>query len=313
VLLQIAHTLLLLLSTFVCAGGEGALFADSVSNSAHCNIAVEWLQETGALMFGIEHRYYGCHNLSSCPYNLKTADKWKYLSSQQALADIASFHQFASKEFGLSTDNKWISWGGSYPGMLAGWSRLKYPELIHAAVASSAPVKAQLDQQVFEDIVASAYAVEMVGGSNACESAIRTGHQKVGALLAFADGRTQLAKLFPKRVKSAAWLEDRSHQRTFAGCGVAFFPAQSNDPACGSPACNIKHICALMTVAGDPVTNLAAVASAQGLGEMNLDCEMDWTAPTAPAGLPPWGYQVCNEFGFYQTCEEGSSCFYVQV
>ena len=51
---------------FLCVGGEGALHADSVSGSAHCNIAVEWLQETGALMFGLEHRYYGCHNASSC-------------------------------------------------------------------------------------------------------------------------------------------------------------------------------------------------------------------------------------------------------
>jgi hypothetical protein len=129
---------------FLCVGGEGPLFADSVSDSVHCNIAVEWLKETGALMFGIEHRYYGCHNLSSCPYDLKTKNHWQYLTSQQALADIADFHKFAGTEFGLSAKNKWISWGGSYPGMLAGWSRLKYPELIHAAVASSAPVKAQV-------------------------------------------------------------------------------------------------------------------------------------------------------------------------
>lgn len=31
--------------------------------------------------------------------------------------------------------------------MLAAWTRIKYPHLIHAAVASSAPLKAQLDFQ----------------------------------------------------------------------------------------------------------------------------------------------------------------------
>jgi serine protease 16 len=38
---------------------------------------------------------------------------------------------------------------------------------------------------------------------------------------------------------------------------------------------------------------------------------MDWTGKGSPFGSA-WGYQVCNEFGFYQTCEEGTRCFYVQ-
>ena len=45
---------------FLCVGGEGpALDATAVSGSVHCNIAVEWLAETKALMLAVEHRYYG--------------------------------------------------------------------------------------------------------------------------------------------------------------------------------------------------------------------------------------------------------------
>ncbi len=42
-----------------------------------------------------------------------------YLSSEQALADLASFRQFIADQFNLTDSNKWVSFGGSYPGMVA--------------------------------------------------------------------------------------------------------------------------------------------------------------------------------------------------
>ena len=67
-----------------------------------------------------------------------------YLSSEQALADLASFITHMSDQMSLQ-GAKWIAFGGSYPGALAAWIRLKYPHLIHASVATSAPIKAQLN------------------------------------------------------------------------------------------------------------------------------------------------------------------------
>ena len=43
------------------------------------------------------------------------------------------------------TDTKWIAFGGSYPGSLAAWLRLKYPHLIHGSISTSRPLIAQAD------------------------------------------------------------------------------------------------------------------------------------------------------------------------
>lgn len=68
----------------------------------------------------------------------------RFLSSEQALADLAYFIEAKKKELQLP-HNKWIVFGGSYPGSLAAWFRLKYPHLAHGAVASSAPLLAKIN------------------------------------------------------------------------------------------------------------------------------------------------------------------------
>ena len=72
---------------FLCVGGEGPPLDGSVLvSSPHCNDAVEWLPETKALMLAVEHRYYGCHNASACPYSADDAHPLQWLSSHQVRA-----------------------------------------------------------------------------------------------------------------------------------------------------------------------------------------------------------------------------------
>lgn len=68
-----------------------------------------------------------------------------YLNSEQALADLAEFIVNIQTEYKISSTAKWIAFGGSYPGSLAAWLRMKYPHLVHAAVSSSGPLLAKLD------------------------------------------------------------------------------------------------------------------------------------------------------------------------
>lgn len=73
-----------------------------------------------------------------------SADSLRFLSSRQALADLAHFRTAVAEARGL-TNAKWVAFGGSYPGSLAAWFRLKYPHMVHAAVATSAPVHATVN------------------------------------------------------------------------------------------------------------------------------------------------------------------------
>lgn len=68
-----------------------------------------------------------------------------YLSTRQVLPDLARFSKYLRVKYNLTTANKWISFGCSYAGTLSAWLRLKYPDLIYAAVSYSAPLLSVVD------------------------------------------------------------------------------------------------------------------------------------------------------------------------
>ncbi|KAL6442746.1 hypothetical protein ACFW04_002671 [Cataglyphis niger] len=104
---------------------------------------IEYAKEFGAMCFYLEHRYYG----KSHPTPDLSVKNLIYLSSQQALADLAYFIHNINIGYKFSNDTKWIVFGGSYGGSLAAWMRAKYPHLVHGAVSTSGPLLAQIDFQ----------------------------------------------------------------------------------------------------------------------------------------------------------------------
>ncbi|WJX61070.1 putative serine protease eda2 [Trifolium repens] len=108
----------------------------------------------GAAVVSLEHRYYG----KSSPFKSLKTENLRYLSSKQALFDLAVFRQnyqdsLNAKLNRTKTDNPWFVFGVSYPGALSAWFRLKFPHLTCGSLASSAVVLAvynftEFDQQM---------------------------------------------------------------------------------------------------------------------------------------------------------------------
>jgi len=273
---------------FLCIGGEGQrLSGKSVAWSRRCSLVVEALQQHGALMLALEHRFYGCWDPRACPFlPFKEAPPLRLLSAEQALADMATFHSHATERFGLTPANRWVAFGASYPGMLASWMRQRYPHLIHAAVASSAPVRAVAAFGEYNDVVAAAYESAAIGGSPRCAEALRVGHEEVRRRLGTAAGRGQLFALFPHQLPTAAWLERRAHQLEFCGAGVIDFPVQAfaHEERCDGAACNVRAVCAALAPRwdGSPPHALRLLA------ELAAAVHAESTAPTERRPSVTW-------------------------
>ena len=167
-----------------------------------------------------------------------TNENLVFLSSRQALADLAHFIGMMNDSYGLHT-SKWITFGGSYPGMLAAWARLEYPEIVHAAVSNSAPIQMEIDFAAYNDRVAFDLQYPLVGGSGACLQVVLDGHHDI--VDAISTGyHKEIAGLFD--ICDADSLLLHKNVEMFIGDGVIRIPAQGNDPSCDKSLCNIEKV-----------------------------------------------------------------------
>uniref|UniRef100_A0A7S4W557 Uncharacterized protein n=1 Tax=Ditylum brightwellii TaxID=49249 RepID=A0A7S4W557_9STRA len=245
---------------FLCCGGEGpSLTKDVLTDSVHCSgdmiyLAQRLFEEENAIvhLFALEHRYYG-KSYPEFPDNSSPVsnENLQYLSSRQAIHDVATFIQYANGHYILNDGNptKWVTFGGSYPGMVSAWSRYKFPNLVHAAVSNSSPVQAQLDFPEYNNHVAKDLGYDVVGGSAECLDIVSRGHEEIGELLSAEGeekegGYEKVAELFHVCNGAEPFYKDVKNKNMFLGDGVIYIPAQGNDPSCGSDGslCNIANV-----------------------------------------------------------------------
>ncbi|KAL1569547.1 putative serine protease eda2 [Salvia divinorum] len=138
---------------------DGPIFLKICGESVCNGISNDYLgvlaKKFGAAVVSLEHRYYG----KSYPFGSFSTDNLRYLSSKQALFDLAVFRQYYQESLNAklnkSTDNPWFVFGISYAGALSAWFRLKFPHLTCGSLASSGVVLAvynftKFDEQVGE-------------------------------------------------------------------------------------------------------------------------------------------------------------------
>lgn len=254
----------------------------------------------------------------------------KYLSSRQALADLALFHDYATDYYQLA-GSPWVVFGGSYSGALAAWSRKLYPSLFTAAVASSAPLRAEANFVGYQNVVASALTAYSVGGDPQCLGIIAQGHAQIRELLKTESHRRELERKFAlcgERV-----LDNPDNVANWAGQGVIITAPQYNSQRCDRTSCNIALLCgnlseiasnatpidALvqlrqhqqqeMLLMGYEAQNCTDISYAEQLPAWQSTAKVNASSDAVDAMLfRLWTYQGCTEFGWFQSCEDGSGC-----
>ncbi|KAF0879871.1 TSSP protease, partial [Crocuta crocuta] len=277
------------------AGGGGIAAFFSVSRISRMSpplftghpaaLAPAW----GALVIGLEHRFYGL----SMPAGGLDMAQLRFLSSRHALADVASARLALGRLFNVSSSSLWICFGGSYAGSLAAWARLKFPHLIFASVASSAPVRAVLDFSEYNQVRAAGGGRRVLAAGGPRYLLPRSLHrwggfgdaeQREGAGLMRGGARRGRPYLEGEAPRGAGPRGDGPIRRASSARGGA---AGDNPVVMHSLGQRCLSFSRAETVAQLKVTE----SQVSGVGDRQ------------------WLYQTCTEFGFYVTCEDPSCPF----
>lgn len=241
----------------------------------------------------------------------------KYLSSEQALADIANFVEKTKITSNLT--GKWIAFGGSYPGSLAAWVREKYPHLIYGAISSSGPLLAKVDFFEYFDVVVAS----LKSYNEKCVEAVTKSFQQVEMMMNHRIGQRGLTDTFKLCDSIEGEDKDLEISNFFENLASNFAGVvQYNKDNSPHATVTIDTVCDIMMneTIGPQVARLGAVNTLmlEQSKDKCLDYKYDkmiqemrntsWDSKVAE-GMRQWTYQTCTEFGFYQTSDKKENVF----
>lgn len=294
---------------FVFIGGEGEEACGRLA--ADKSFMYTLARQHRALMVDVEHRFYG----ESYPTTDMSTENLRFLTSQQALADLARIISFIKKDL-RTEDSQVITVGGSYPGNLAAWFRLKYPSITLGSIASSAPLTAKTNFYEYMEVVGDA--LKYFGGQSCYDK--------------FEEASNEIANLSSKGIGSQGMLK---LEKDFELCSsvtneldlAVFFSdivgnvqgtVQYNNERSG--VMNVSDICSVMlNQNADAYTNFVTLsknyraANGQKCEDASFSDTLAYMASAAKDhnnNMRPWTFQTCNEFGYFQTTDSDKQPFH---
>lgn len=233
-----------------------------------------------------------------------------YLSSQQALADLARLLAYVKTSYKTET-SQIITVGGSYSGNLAAWFSVKYPAMTDGSVASSGPILAETNFTEYMDVVADS--LEFFEG-NTCVYYLQLAAEAVASLANEGVGSAGYTQLDTDFATCSPMASENDLSILLSDLmGYVQGTVQYNKAKPGS--FNITTVCDVMLdVDGDrtPYDQFVTLAGMYR-ADYGLTCEdaswedtVDYLAATQNDGDNsgrPWTYQTCNEFGYFQTTD----------
>ncbi|XP_026500280.2 putative serine protease K12H4.7 [Vanessa tameamea] len=289
---------------FLMIGGEGPADARWMVKGAW----IEYAKIFKAMCIQLEHRYYG----ESHPTKDISTKNLQYLSSQQALADLAYFINKMNDKYKFNKQVKWVAFGGSYPGSLAAWLRLKYPHLVHASISSSGPLLAKVNFMEYYQVVVNALR-EKTGGDE-CVTQLKLAHQQIKSMMK-TDPETVEKEFRVCKPFSKASKDDIKNFYNSIADDFADLVQYNEDNRISADMryknLTINTVCQMITEpSGKPAYRKLAAFNSIILEKSNQTC-LDYSYDNmieelrnvtwGSEGARQWMYQTCTEFGFYQT------------
>lgn len=273
---------------FLQIGGEGPISSAYVQEFAMSTYA----KMHGALQLALEHRFYGKSN----PFSTLSTSNYALLSSQQALADIANFlDQIIPKFYPPTVRPTVVVFGCSYPGNLAGWFRLKYPNSAVGGVSNSSPVRAVLDFFQYLDVVDQSLSYFM---GPTCDQRIQEATEVLQQQLSTPSGQLQVQQEFRTCTVPNTTKDIQTFMSTVIGNwqGTVQYNAEHHNPVTIDTLCDVMENMSLTPIqAYAQVSNSFLTGKCMVVNYEAVVLEMKDAIP--PNAARSWYYQTCTEFG----------------
>ncbi|KAI5083291.1 hypothetical protein GOP47_0003034 [Adiantum capillus-veneris] len=247
-----------------------------------------------AALVSLEHRYYG----ESTPFPKLKTKKLRYLTTNQALFDLASFRDYYQgllrTRFNLpELENPWIVFGVSYSGALSAWFQLKFPHLSRGSLASSGVVEAIFNYTAFDEQVATS------AGPN-CSKALR----EITALVE--EGLVENATAVKSMFGAEQLAIDGDFMYFLADAAAIAFQYGNPDVLCGSLVAENLHEQDLLEAYAEYVKEYYIKTFGASVDTYNQE-HLKETEAGVNSGDRQWWYQVCTELAYFQVAPENNS------